>query len=97
MLKGCYKATWIAGLCGLVLALIAANPGALVAATSNHYVFANYMVCFATYGGATTDGFKREIKEAQAVGIDGFSLDIGAWSGPYTYYKERVELIYESG
>lgn len=79
---------------GLLLAFATVHPGALAAEPPQHYVFANYMVCFATYGGATTEGFKREIREAQDAGIDGFSLDIGAWSGPYTYYKERVKLIY---
>ena len=43
----------------------------LQAAATPHYVFAHYMVCFATYG-QTIDGYKREIQEAQAAGIDGF-------------------------
>jgi glucan endo-1,3-alpha-glucosidase len=71
------------------------KSGLFAANQPSHYVFANYMVCFATYGG-TVDGFKREITEAQNVGIDGFFLDIGQWSGPDTYYKERVQMIYNA-
>lgn len=60
-----------------------------------HYVFAHYMVCFAIYG-ASLSGFEQEILDAQAAGIDGFALDVGEWNGPDTYYKTRVELMYEA-
>jgi glucan endo-1,3-alpha-glucosidase len=63
------------------------------AAPAPHYVFAHYMVCFATYG-ATVQGYEREMQEAQAAGIDGFALDEGAWSGADTSYKTRTQLIY---
>jgi len=69
--------------------------GQINGTSSPHYVFAHYMVCYATYG-ATVGAYKREIQEAQAAGIDGFALNVGAWSGPDTYYKTRVELIYEA-
>ncbi len=59
------------------------------------YVFAHYMVCFATYG-ETVEGYKRDIQEAQAAGLDGFALNVGAWSGPDTYYKRRVQMIYDA-
>jgi glucan endo-1,3-alpha-glucosidase len=62
---------------------------------SAHYVFAHYMVCYATYG-ESLQAYVQEIKEAQAAGIDGFALDVGAWSGPETYYKTRVALIYNA-
>ena len=65
----------------------------LAGAQTPHYVFAHYMVCFATYG-ATIAGYQREIQEAQAAGIDGFALDEGAWSGTDTSYKTRTQLIY---
>jgi glucan endo-1,3-alpha-glucosidase len=64
-------------------------------AASPHYVFAHYMVCFATYG-ENIQGYKREIQEAQAAGIDGFALNVGAWSGPDTYYQSRVYLMYRA-
>jgi glucan endo-1,3-alpha-glucosidase len=61
-----------------------------------HYVFAHYMVCYATYG-QSVDGYEREIQEAQAAGIDGFVLDMGAWNDPtLKYYDQRVELIYRA-
>lgn len=64
-------------------------------AVGEHYVFAHYMVCFATYG-ESIQAFQREIREAQAGGIDGFALDVGAWSGPDTYYKKRVQSMFDA-
>lgn len=60
-----------------------------------HYVFAHYMVCYATYG-ENIQSYEREIQEAQSAGIDGFALNVGAWSGPDTYYKTRVALMYQA-
>jgi len=64
-------------------------------AVSQHYVFAHYMVAFATYG-ETLDAYKREIQEAQTVGIDGFALNVGAWDNVQLYYKTRVALMYNA-
>ena len=61
-------------------------------AASPHYVFAHYMVCFATYG-ESIQAYQREIQEAQAAGIDGFALNVGAWDNIQSYYKNRVALI----
>ena len=60
-----------------------------------HLVFAHYMVCYATYG-ENLEGYEREIREAQAAGIDGFALNVGAWDNVQTYYKTRVELMYQA-
>lgn len=57
-------------------------------------VFAHYMVCFATYG-PTVEGYQREIREAQAAGIDGFALNVGAWSKE-PHYIERSALIFQA-
>ena len=65
------------------------------AAVPQHLVFAHYMVCFATYG-ETVDAYKREIQEAQAAGIDGFALNVGAWDDVQLYYKTRVALMYNA-
>lgn len=74
-------------------------------ATLPHYVFAHYMVCYAAYGdyyyqnntNATIAGFKREIQEAQAAGIDGFALNLGAYDDPtQPYYNWRVAQMYEA-
>jgi len=60
-----------------------------------HYVFAHYMVCFPTYS-ETIQGYQREIKEAQAAGLDGFVLDVGAWDSSLPYYQTRVATIYNA-
>jgi glucan endo-1,3-alpha-glucosidase len=73
--------------------LVTASFAKTTLAAGSHYVFAHYMVCFATHG-ESIQGYEREIQEAQAAGIDGFALNVGAWSGPDTYYKSRVQLIY---
>jgi glucan endo-1,3-alpha-glucosidase len=95
MLRGRNESGRIAGLCGLLVSLAAAQPGVLAGQPPAHYVFAHYMVCFSAYG-QSTQGYEREIQEAQAVGIDGFLLDVGAWSGPDWYYKANVQLIYDA-
>ena len=78
-----------------VLLVWSAIPRTQAGPGPQHYVFAHYMVCFATYG-ENLEGYKREVREAQAAGIDGFALNVGAWSGPDTYYKSRVALIYDA-
>src|SRR5262245_41178400 len=63
--------------------------------TKPRYVFAHYMVCFATYG-ETMEGYRREILEAQSANIDGFALNVGAWDDVQPYYKRRVKLMYDA-
>jgi glucan endo-1,3-alpha-glucosidase len=60
-----------------------------------HYVFAHYMVCYSTYG-QNLQGYKRDIQEAQASGIDGFALDMPEYIGSDWYYATNLELIYEA-
>ena len=86
---------WLKKLLTVGIGLIFVVSARAATSVGNHLVFAHYMVCFATYG-ATVDGYKRDILEAQAAGLDGFALNVGAWSGPDTYYKERVKLIYDA-
>jgi len=72
--------------------------GGQTAAQTNsipHYVFAHYMVAFATYG-ETVQGYRREIMEAQAANIDGFALNVGAWDDVQSYYKRHVALMYQA-
>jgi hypothetical protein len=70
------------------------DPPASSSTASKHLVFAHYMVCYATYG-ETLEGYQREIREAQAAGIDGFALNVGAWSREL-HYPRRVRLIYQA-
>jgi glucan endo-1,3-alpha-glucosidase len=80
--------------CFGTLAFSVFAAGSTQAATT-HYVFAHYMVCFATYG-ETVDAYKKEIQEAQAAGIDGFALNVGAWDDVQVYYKNRVAMMYNA-
>lgn len=64
------------------------------ASRDRHYVFSHYMVCYATYGESLV-GYKREIREAQAAGIDGFALNVDAWSKE-PHYLRRTRLIYQA-
>jgi hypothetical protein len=90
---------------GAGLAATPPNPGAAQGPMSNvaavaaaevspRQVFAHYMVCFAAFG-ESLEGYQREMREAQAAGIDGFALNVGAWSKE-PMYPRRVKLIYDA-
>ena len=65
-----------------------------VLASTPHYVFAHYMVCYSDYG-ATVQGYEHDIQDAQAAGIDGFALDLGAYDDPtQPYYNTNTALMY---
>ncbi len=62
-------------------------------------VFAHYMVALPTAGGdASVEDYKKEIEQAQALGIDGFALNSGGWTieKKIPSYKERTSRIYEA-
>ncbi len=60
-------------------------------------VFAHYMVCCPFAGGTVTVGdFEREIRIAQAYGLDGFALNCGGWSKREPHYKARARMLYEA-
>lgn len=86
--------------CGLILATLIGMARAATADTplrapsGKHYVFAHYMVCFAAYGESVED-YKREIRQAQVAGIDGFALNCGAWHNE-PHYPRRTKAIYEA-
>ncbi len=82
--------------------MFAGGLGSLAAAASpaplkpSHEVFAHYMVCFATYGESIA-GYQREMREAQAAGLDGFALNLGAYDDSnQPYYNRRVELLFRA-
>ena len=55
------------------------------------------MVCIPTYGGnSSVADFQREIRDAQAAGIDGFALNCGGWTLREPHYKRRVLLMYRA-
>src|SRR5437867_235013 len=71
----------------------AAKPVAPPApASSPRLIFAHYMVNLPTYG-TDVASFKREIQEAQAIGIDGFALNIPAWTSNTQYQTNTANLF----
>lgn len=62
----------------------------------DRHVFAHYMVCCPVDRGASLAGFKKEILAAQALGIDGFALNVGGWRKSEAHYSERVKQIYRA-
>jgi glucan endo-1,3-alpha-glucosidase len=78
----------------LLLLLPAVAVAAEPDAPKRHYVFAHYMVCFAAHGERVED-YEREIREAQAAGIDGFALNCGAWHDE-PHYPRRARAIYQA-
>jgi glucan endo-1,3-alpha-glucosidase len=71
------------------LLLVTAPPAS---ASTPHYVFAHYMVCYSDYG-ATIQGYEQDIRDAQAAGVDGFALDMPEWNGPDWYYTNNCDLM----
>jgi len=60
-------------------------------------VFAHYMVCIPTYGGSSKiEDYQREIRAAQAAGLDGFALNCGGWTRREPHYKQRTLLLYQA-
>ncbi|HWY29965.1 MAG TPA: endo-1,3-alpha-glucanase family glycosylhydrolase, partial [Candidatus Acidoferrum sp.] len=54
------------------------------------------MVAEPTYG-ASVQGFEHDIQDAQAAGIDGFALDLGAYDDPKQgYYNANVAFMYSA-
>ena len=65
-------------------------------------VFAHYMVTNQDYVGdnahndeAKIAGYERDIRQAQALGIDGFALNVGGWL-KQTYYIRYTSEIFEA-
>jgi glucan endo-1,3-alpha-glucosidase len=85
-----YDWVWVFLLSGFIFSC-PLNP---VRAAAPHYVFAHYMVCYSTYGD-NIQGYMQDIQDAQAAGIDGFALDMGAYDDPtQPYYNKNVAYIY---
>jgi hypothetical protein len=79
----------------LTLGLLVWGQTALAGDTGRK-VFAHFMVCIPTYGGASkVEDYQREIRAAQAAGIDGFALNCGGWTVRELHYKKRTRLIYQ--
>jgi glucan endo-1,3-alpha-glucosidase len=94
---GCRRLKSSASILALFLFLLLTGPGLRAAGSTNHFVFAHYMVCFADYGDSLA-GFKQDILDAQAAGVDGFALNCGEWNSPGAdwYYTNRVATLYQA-
>jgi hypothetical protein len=71
-------------------------------AQAQRLVLAHYMVTNQDYQGDTDPtqeakiaAYEREIQQAQAVGIDGFALNVGGWLNQ-TYYIRYTAQIFEA-
>ncbi len=53
-------------------------------------VFAHYMVCFTSYDNGSVDGYKKDIQDAQNLGIDGFALNCGSWDATYKLHVSKL-------
>jgi hypothetical protein len=80
-----------------VLLVIACVLHAAEGGTPARMVFAHYMVCIPTYGGSSTiEDYKREIRDAQQRGIDGFAMNCGNWTKREQYYKTRSTMLFDA-
>ncbi|HEY3324599.1 MAG TPA: endo-1,3-alpha-glucanase family glycosylhydrolase [Planctomycetota bacterium] len=86
-----------AGLLTAVSLCVGLCAGETTAAQDTKMVFAHYMVCIPTYGGASKlEDYQREIKDAQQRGIDGFAMNCGNWKKREQHYFQRSTMIYEA-
>jgi glucan endo-1,3-alpha-glucosidase len=56
-------------------------------------VFAHYMVCNKSYGNGTVEGYKQDIQDAQAAGVDGFVLNTGGWD---LNYQQNMQNLFQA-
>ena len=55
-------------------------------------VIAHYMVCNRSYGGSVA-GYGKDIADAQAMGLDGFALNIGGWGSAAHYVEDTASIF----
>src|ERR1700761_6731076 len=86
---------WCARVCGVMLMLLWCARGA-----AQRMVFAHYMLTNQDYQ-ADDDptqekkiaAYEREIKQAQALGIDGFALNAGGWLRQPYYVRYAAQMF----
>lgn len=81
-------------------ALLAVTVQPAASAQSKRMVFAHYMVTNQDYQGdsdpsqeAKITAYEREIQQAQAVGIDGFALNVGGWFKEPYYIRYSAQMF----
>src|SRR5580692_6436445 len=80
----------------LVLLALSLLAGTQVQA--QRMVFAHYMLTNQDYQGNTSQeakiaAYEREIKEARALGIDGFALNAGGWLQQPSYIEYAAQMF----
>jgi hypothetical protein len=86
---------------GLVLVAAGAARGATHPAASHpangdpRLVFAHFHMPYAP-NGPSVPGYERDIRDAQAAGLDGFVLNMGAWDGEGGWYKKRTAMMFQA-
>ncbi len=86
-------------LASAAMAVAALLLGGTAPTTAQKAVFAHYMVATQDYQGDDSTGeqkiaaYEKEIQQAQAVGIDGFALNAGAWSNQDYYVRYSSEIF----
>jgi glucan endo-1,3-alpha-glucosidase len=84
----------VRGVCCVLLCVVAAPV-----AQAKRQVFAHYMLANRDYapGDATGEldiaAYQREIRQAQAIGIDGFALNAGGWFREPRYIRRAAEMF----
>ncbi len=58
-------------------------------------MFAAYLIDYPTYGTSAAD-YRREISEAQSIGIDGFAVSVTEWSSATEEYRQRVRTLFQA-
>src|ERR1700744_5454431 len=80
--------------------LLLASGLAVTPAQAQRMVFAHYMLTNQDYQGDTDPtqelkitAYEREIREAQAMGIDGFALNVGGWFREPYYIRYAAQMF----
>ena len=94
-MQSCYQR----GRCCKAYLLLALCLIASASASAQRMVFAHYMLANQDYAPDTPTGepniasYEREIRQAQAIGIDGFALNAGGWLNEPRYIRRASEIL----
>lgn len=88
---GRWRTPAIAVMTALLLAALLANPAI---ATEKRLIFAHAMMTQPVYG-RSVDGFKREIADARAMGIDGFVIELFGYE-THRASRDAARMMFEA-
>jgi glucan endo-1,3-alpha-glucosidase len=67
-----------------------ANKSSSLIEAGQRKVFAHYMLSNKSYGNGSVSGYKRDIQDAQSMGVDGFALNAGEWNSNYQQNAQNL-------